>query len=636
MKRSGIVILSIVLMAFASTAQATTYNVGPGQTYTSIGDVPLESLVGGDVVNIYYKATPYYEKFCLSPNASPANPVTIHGVPDGSGNLPVLDGQNATTRLALDYAGDERSVIHIGATAIPNNQTAKGLVIENLDIKSGRTPYTYTDDSGTVKSYLTNAASVRIVDADGVILRNCIIRDSHNGIITSPTTLNFTFENCYIWGNGRSASTTEHNVYSETKYITAQYNHFGPPLSGSSGNNFKDRSAGTICRYNWIEDGSRQLDLVDATTADIRGDAKYGKDFVYGNILYEKTAFVNNQIVHYGGDSGTTAYYRPGPLHFYNNTVVSLRTDGTALFRPQDDEVIECYNNIVNTPNGGLQINAVTNGTITYYYNWLQSGYDGSNATNGGNNITGTAPGFVDFANEDFSITSTSACRDMGMALPAAVLPDNNVTMQYVKHQDGESRPSDGTFDIGAYEYDSGVIPDLNITTTSMPDGRVGTAYSQQLQATGGVTPYTWSLSSGTLPSGLSLSSGGLVSGTPTVSGTSYFIVRVADSQGPADTDTQSLSIVVWADLNITTTSLPNAKKGTAYSQTLQATGGKTPYTWSIVSGSLPSGLSLNASTGVISGTPRRTGTSNFTVRCTDSQSPADTDDQALSITVTT
>ena len=244
MKMSKIALVAAALLIAAAVAQATTYNVGPGQSYTNIGDVPLESLVGGDIVNIYYKSTPYYEKFCLSPNASLSNPVTIHGVPDASGNLPVLDGQSATTRLALDYSGDERSVIHVGATATPNNQTARGVIIENLDVKSGRTPYTYTCDAGTTKSYLTNAASIRVVDADGVIIRNCIIRDSHNGLITSPTTSNLTFEGCYIWGNGRSASTTEHNVYSEVLHIIAQYNHFGPPMAGSSGNNFKDRFGG--------------------------------------------------------------------------------------------------------------------------------------------------------------------------------------------------------------------------------------------------------------------------------------------------------------------------------------------------------------------------------------------------------
>ena len=73
---------------------------------------------------------------------------------------------------------------------------------------------------------------------------------------------------------------------------------------------------------------------------------------------------------------------------------------------------------------------------------------------------------------------------------------------------------------------------------------------------------------------------------------------------------------------------------GVAYSQTLAATGGVTPYSWAVVSGSLPAGLSLNSSTGEISGTPTAYGTSNFTVEVTDSDSPPATDQQALSIYV--
>ena len=81
--------------------------------------------------------------------------------------------------------------------------------------------------------------------------------------------------------------------------------------------------------------------------------------------------------------------------------------------------------------------------------------------------------------------------------------------------------------------------------------------------------------------------------------------MRVTDAQTPADSATRALSIVVNpATLTITTTSLPNGTVGTAYSQTLAATGGATPYTWSVYSGSLPAGLSLGSSTGTISGTP--------------------------------
>ena len=158
-------------------------------------------------------------------------------------------------------------------------------------------------------------------------------------------------------------------------------------------------------------------------------------------------------------------------------------------------------------------------------------------------------------------------------------------------------------------------VATLAISTSSLASGTTGVAYSQSLTATGGVSPYSWSVS-GTLPAGLSLSTAGVISGTPTAAGTSTFTVTVTDTRGT--TATRSLSITVSAPsatLAITTTSLPAATRNTAYSQKLAATGGTTPYTWSVSSGSLPRGLSLGSSTGVISGTPTRTGTSTFTIR---------------------
>ena len=114
-------------------------------------------------------------------------------------------------------------------------------------------------------------------------------------------------------------------------------------------------------------------------------------------------------------------------------------------------------------------------------------------------------------------------------------------------------------------------------------------------QATGGVTPYSWSVVSGSLPTGLSLgSSSGTISGTPSASGTSNFTVRVTDSQGTPDTDDQALSITIAsapANLVITTSSLPAGQVGNSYNQTVQATGGVTPYSWSVVSGSSSCGF---------------------------------------------
>src|SRR5882762_10210106 len=74
-----------------------------------------------------------------------------------------------------------------------------------------------------------------------------------------------------------------------------------------------------------------------------------------------------------------------------------------------------------------------------------------------------------------------------------------------------------------------GTITPLAISTTSLPAGSVGQAYSPQLNATGGTTPYTWSVASGSLPSGLTLSSSGAISGIPTAAGTSTFTVKLTD-----------------------------------------------------------------------------------------------------------
>ncbi len=172
------------------------------------------------------------------------------------------------------------------------------------------------------------------------------------------------------------------------------------------------------------------------------------------------------------------------------------------------------------------------------------------------------------------------------------------------------------------------VNPALAITTASLPNGVIGAAYSQTLVASGGSGSYSWSIASGSLPPGLSLSSAGAISGTPTATGTSTFTVQVSDGIG---TVTQSLSITIGVALSISTTSLPNGYLSISYSQTLAAAGGSGSYSWSVVSGSLPPGLSLS-SAGVISGTPTTAGTYSFTVQVSDGIS---TKPQSLTITVT-
>jgi hypothetical protein len=166
----------------------------------------------------------------------------------------------------------------------------------------------------------------------------------------------------------------------------------------------------------------------------------------------------------------------------------------------------------------------------------------------------------------------------------------------------------------------------LQITTASLPDGLVGQPYLQTLIATGGTMPYIWQVASGRLPAGLTLDpSTGQITGTATapVYG-GVLIFMVTDASSPSQSATATLTLTIPAILMITTSSLPNGQVGVPYSQTLTAADGLPPYNWQLLAGFLPAGLTLDAATGVISGTPTTPGTSGrLPFQVTDSETPS-------------
>ncbi len=167
--------------------------------------------------------------------------------------------------------------------------------------------------------------------------------------------------------------------------------------------------------------------------------------------------------------------------------------------------------------------------------------------------------------------------------------------------------------------------PALAISTSSLPAATAGQLYSAPVAASGGQAPYTWSISGA--PSWLSISAGGNLSGTPSAGGVSTFSVTVKDSAGA--TASKSLSITVTGGISIQTTSLPQATRGTAYSQTIQTSGGTAPLTWSYT-GTLPAGMSFAG--GTLSGTPSASGSFPITVTVTDAKGA--TASQPLTLTV--
>lgn len=181
-------------------------------------------------------------------------------------------------------------------------------------------------------------------------------------------------------------------------------------------------------------------------------------------------------------------------------------------------------------------------------------------------------------------------------------------------------RVSDSTTVTAEKTFTIFVYYPLVITTESLDLGTVGVFYSKTLATSNGHTPYTWSVVAGSLPPGMNLSTTyGSISGTPTTVGSYFFTVKVVDFIGLSATREFSLDIYTPLVITNMDPSYEGAITGTPYSFQLAAGGGKAPYTWSIASGTLPAGLSLNAATGLIEGTPSVTGSSTFTTRVTDS-----------------
>ncbi|MCC8533761.1 putative Ig domain-containing protein [Xanthomonas phaseoli] len=205
-----------------------------------------------------------------------------------------------------------------------------------------------------------------------------------------------------------------------------------------------------------------------------------------------------------------------------------------------------------------------------------------------------------------------------------------------------------GIFNFTVTATDSGVptsgsraytltVAGANVTlpATTLPAGTAGQAYSSAITpATGGIAPYSYALTAGALPAGITLnSSSGTLSGTTTSVGSFNFSVTATDStSGTPSQGTRGYTLNIAAPtIALAPATVPTATRGTAYSQTLTASGGTAAYTYAITSGALPAGITL-ASNGTLSGTATLEGTFNFTVQATDANSFTGT--QAYSLTV--
>ena len=229
--------VALALLVATPVAHAATYEVGAGKPYATPSAVPWESLQPGDLVLIYWRATPYKDKWVICRQGTAAAPIVVRGVAGPGGELPVIDGSGAVTRLALDYWGEQRAVIKIGGASIPAD-TMPRYIVDRRPRRPQRAPAVHVHrrrrrhadlrrptppPSGSRRASTSRSATTRL-------------HDSGNGLFVSSAEPNVSrdilIEGNHIYDNGNVGSIYEHNTYTEALGITYQFNHFGPLRAG--------------------------------------------------------------------------------------------------------------------------------------------------------------------------------------------------------------------------------------------------------------------------------------------------------------------------------------------------------------------------------------------------------------------
>jgi hypothetical protein len=354
--------LSITSELCLPSATGRDYQVGPNSgQLASLDLVPWPDLRAGDTVRIFYRPEPYRGKMLIQGNGTADAPIRICGVKGPNNERPIVDGQNATTRLGMNYGHplhESRSVIVVKGNKDIWTHFPTEIKIHGLAIRGANPGNTFKDSFGVIRSYEAFGACLWIERGQGVSvidneISNCSMavfsRSTEDGDFAVTKRITLALNN--FFDNGIVDSYYEHTTYIQSIGVLYEFNRYGALKAGATGSSLKDRSVGTIIRYNRIEDGARALDLVEAEdypTAAL-ADPEYRKTWVYGNQISKVGS--KGCTIHYGGDhAGSEAVYRKGTLYFFSNTVHVTGATYACFFQISTlDETVEAWNNIFVT-----------------------------------------------------------------------------------------------------------------------------------------------------------------------------------------------------------------------------------------------------------------------------------------------
>ena len=393
------------------------FAVGPSQPLKSLAEVPWSQLGPGDVVRIHWRREPYRERILIHTSGTRRRPIRIEGVRGPQGQRPVIDGRGARIlpRQAAAY-GSHDPMQALALILIYNKdykQKPAHIVIRGLHLRNARKDFFFTDRQGRRVAYADGAAGIRVQAGDDIRIIDNEIERCGNGIFSmcqvyneAALTRDLLIEANHIHHNGQEKSYLQHGVYLQAIGVTCQYNRFGPNIAGSLGASLKDRSAGTVIRYNWFDGGAmRVLDLVEVEDCapwflesayreyleagaaedgpgtgrleEVRAiESQYRKTFVYGNLIrHVGSQSPGSNLIHYGYDNDPSCA-RKGTLFFYHNTLVLLndRSDSWRIrlfdVYPYDEQKGEPASETVQVLNNIIFLRSETAGAEASYFCW--------------------------------------------------------------------------------------------------------------------------------------------------------------------------------------------------------------------------------------------------------------------------
>ena len=386
----------------------TVYEVGPSQTYKTLASVPFPTMQPGSTVRVHNEdtsgtsPTQYHEYVQISRAATATQPFRMCGVPDSSGNEPIIDGANATGRsdTSIYAAGYGLVTLHNPGywTYWPNYSSAAYIAIEGIHFRNATEAYNYTAPNGSTATWVAGAACIRINQGfNSSFVGNDLDSCEEGGFEAwngnggwGSQDFNVLWEGNHIHGSGSPGSALSHQLYLQAWGDVVQFNRIDQYNRTAYGSNLKSRGIQGIVRYNYFGDGAaRDMDLVDVQDAPqymsfsafLSGGASsyhallpqenYPADliaaeqeawnwhFAYGNIYQNSTAQVP---IHFSYDHDGGEVGRKGSLYWYNNTFYETlcagcsgqlwalfdTTAGGGSFLPQVEfDTVQSYNNIV-------------------------------------------------------------------------------------------------------------------------------------------------------------------------------------------------------------------------------------------------------------------------------------------------